>query len=178
MPDGPFALTGPKLAGRMDDWTDFMEQRQKYLEQAWNATRWATDSVDPRFTTINQVSSSYAPGDTTDGVDTRQDRPYDVLSGHGGYSDNGYGTMFPVRSAEAYHGYSWDKPHYYLPTWGAMGWAAGATASGCRGSRSWRESSTHQVPIIRWPGARAVMTAPIRSLKSPRSTAGWRWSAT
>ncbi len=124
LPEGPFALSGPKLAGRMDDWTDFMDQRLKYLEQSWNATRWATDSVDPRFTTINQVSSSYAPGDTTDGVDTRQDRPYDVLSGHGGYSDAGYGTMFPVRSAEAYHGYSWDKPHYYLPTWGTMNWAS------------------------------------------------------
>ena len=124
LPDGPFALTGPKLAGRMDDWTDFMEQRQKYLEQAWNATRWATDSVDPRFTTINQVSSSYAPGDTTDGVDTRQDRAYDVLSGHGGYSDAGYGTMFPVRSAEAYQGFSQGKPHYYLPTWGTMNWAS------------------------------------------------------
>jgi len=124
LPDGPFALSGPKLAGQMDDWTDFMDQRLKYLEQSWNATRWATDTVNPKFVTINQVSSSYAPGDTTDGVDTRQDRPYDVLSGHGGYSDAGYGTMFPVRSAEAYHGYSWDKPHYYLPTWGAMNWAS------------------------------------------------------
>ena len=124
LPDGPFTVSGPQLAGRMDDWTDFMDQRLQYLEQAWHATRWATDSVNPKFVTINQVSSSYAPGDTTDGVDVRQDRPYAVLSGHGGYSDNGYGTMFPVRSAEAYHGYSWDRPHFYLPTWGAMNWAA------------------------------------------------------
>ncbi len=107
----------------MDDWLDFMEQRQKYLEQSWNATRWATDSVDPKFITINQVSSSYAPGDTTDGVDTRQDRAYDVLSGHGGYSDAGYGTMFPVRSAEAFAGFGQGKPHFYLPTWGTMNWA-------------------------------------------------------
>ena len=75
LPEGPFALTGPKFAEHMDDWLDFMEQRQKYLEQSWNATRWATDSVDPKFVTINQVSSSYAPGDTTDGVDTRRTGP-------------------------------------------------------------------------------------------------------
>jgi hypothetical protein len=123
LPEGPFAFTGPKYAGQMDDWLGFMDLRMKYLEQAWYATRWATDSVDPRFVTINQVSSSYAPGDTTDGVDTRQDRPYDVLSGHGGYSDNGYGTLYPVRSAEAYDGYSWGKPHYYLPMWGTHTWA-------------------------------------------------------
>ena len=123
LPEGPFAVTGPKFAEHMDDWLDFMEQRQKYLEQSWNATRWATDSVNPKFVTINQVSSSYAPGDTTDGVDTRQDRPYDVLSGHGGYSDAGYGTMFPVRSAEAFAGFGQGKPHYYLPTWGTMTWA-------------------------------------------------------
>jgi hypothetical protein len=124
LPEGPFAFTGPQYAKHMDEWIDFIEQRQKYLEQAWNATRWATDSVNPKFVTINQVSSSYAPGDTTDGVDTRQDRAYDVLSGHGGYSDAGYGTMFPVRSAESFQGYSQGKPHYYLPTWGTHTWAS------------------------------------------------------
>ncbi|HVS39187.1 MAG TPA: hypothetical protein VMS17_26755, partial [Gemmataceae bacterium] len=123
LPVGPFAVTGPQYAKDMDGWLDFMEQRQKYLEQAWTATFWATESVEPRFITINQVSSSYAPGDTTDGVDTRQNRAYDVLSGHGGYSDAGYGTMFPVRSAEAFQGFSEGKPHFYLPTWGAMNWA-------------------------------------------------------
>ena len=119
LPEGPFALHRP--ASTPNTWTnglDFIEQRQKYLEQAWNATRWATDSVNPKFTTINQVSSSYAVGDTTDGVDTRQDRAYSVQSGHGGYSDAGYGTMFPVRSAEGFQGFSQGQPHYYLPTWG------------------------------------------------------------
>ncbi len=169
LPAGPFAVSGPQLAGRMDDWTDFMDQRLKYLEQAWNATRWATDSVDPRFVTINQVSSSYAPGDTTDGVDTRQDRPYAVESGHGGYSDAGYGTMFPVRSAEAYHGYSWDRPHYFLPTWGTMNWAAMRNGV-------WMSWITKLEGIEYPPGedyslagsATAAMTGRTQSLKSPK----------
>ncbi len=124
LPEGPFAFTGPQYAKQMDEWMDFIEQRQKYLEQSWNATRWATDSVNPKFVTINQVSSSYAVGDTTDGVDTGQDRAYSVQSGHGGYSDAGYGTMFPVRSAEGFQGYSQGQPHYYLPTWGTHTWAS------------------------------------------------------
>ncbi len=179
LPEGPFAFTGPQYAKHMDEWTDFIEQRQKYLEQAWNATRWATDSVNPKFATINQVSSSYAVGDTTDGVDTRQDRAYSVQSGHGGYSDAGYGTMFPVRSAEGFQGFSQGQPHYYLPTWGTMSWAAVcATASGCRGSPSWRASNILRARTTASPAATGAMTALTRSLKSPKSTAGSPWSAT
>ncbi len=123
LPHGKFADTAPQYAGRMDDWLDFMDMRMKYLEQAWNATVWATDQVEPRFATINQVSSSYAPGGTTDGVDSRQNRPYRIVSGHGGYSDLPFGTMQPVRSAEAYRGYVWDRPHYFLPMWYTHTWA-------------------------------------------------------
>lgn len=123
MPVGRFSETAPQYAGRMDDWLDFMDLRMKYLEQAWNATVWGTESVNPGLPTINQVSSSYAPGATTDGVDSRQNRPYKIVSGHGGYSDLPFGTMQPVRSAEAFRGFSWDRPHYFLPMWYTHTWA-------------------------------------------------------
>ena len=76
----------------------------------------------PSFETVNQVSVSYAPGDTTDGVDCRQSRPDSIVSGHGGYSDQAYGTMQPVRGLEAMRGFSWDRPHYYLPMWYSHNW--------------------------------------------------------
>jgi hypothetical protein len=123
MPEGPFSETGPKYAGMMDDWLDFMDLRMKYLEQAWHATVWGTESAAPWMATINQVSSSYAPGDTTDGVDSRQNRPYKIVSGHGGYSDLPFGTMQPVRSAEAFQGFTRDRPHYFLPMWYTHTWA-------------------------------------------------------
>ncbi len=122
MPEGPFSLTGPKYAGMMDDWLAFTDMRMKYLEQAWYATVWGTSSVAP-FQTINQVSSSYSPGNTTDGVDSRQARPYSIVSGHGGYSDLPFGTMQPVRSAEAYQGLTRGRPHYFLPMWYTHTWA-------------------------------------------------------
>jgi hypothetical protein len=124
MPEGRFADIAPKYAGMMDDWLDFMDLRMKYLEQAWYATRWGTDSVAPWLKTINQPSSSYAPADTTDGVDSRQNRPYAIVSGHGGYSDLPFGTMQPVRSAEAYQGFTRDRPHYFLPMWYTHTWAS------------------------------------------------------
>jgi len=123
MPAGTFAESGPKYAGMMDDWLDFMDLRMKYLEQAWYATRWGTESAAPGMATINQPSSSYAPGDTTDGVDSRQNRPYAIVSGHGGYSDLPFGTMQPVRSAEAYQGFTRNRPHYFLPMWYTHTWA-------------------------------------------------------
>jgi outer membrane protein assembly factor BamB len=124
MPVGKFADVGPKYAGRMDEWLAFMDLRMKYLEQAWHATRWGTESAAPGMATINQVSSSYAPGDTTDGVDSRQNRPYQIVSGHGGYSDLPFGTMQPVRSAEAFQGFTRDRPHYFLPMWYTHTWAS------------------------------------------------------
>ncbi|MGB2824281.1 MAG: hypothetical protein WBF17_25125, partial [Phycisphaerae bacterium] len=104
------------------DWIAFLDMRMKYLEQCWNATVWGTRAVAPSFETVNQVSVSYAPGDTTDGVDCRQSRAYSLISGHGGYSDQAYGTMQPVRGLEAMRGFSWDLPHYYLPMWYAHNW--------------------------------------------------------
>ena len=123
IPIGTFADVGQRFAPIMDDWLDFMAQRMRYLEQAWHASRYGVDSVHPRFTTLNQVSSSYAPGDTTDGVDSRQNRAYDVLSGHGGYPDQFNGTLQPVISAEAFQGFSRGKPHYFLPMWGMYRWS-------------------------------------------------------
>ena len=98
--------------------------RMKYLEQCWYGTVWGTKCVRPDFITINQVSSSYALSDTTDGVDSRQARPYDVVCGHGGYSDQPFGKFTPVRSCEAMWGWTWDKPHYYLPMWYTHDWAS------------------------------------------------------
>jgi hypothetical protein len=123
LPQGPFSFTGPQYAQHLDDWLDFMDLRMKYLEQAWHATVWGTQSVEPRLQTINQVSSSYAAGTATDGVDSRQARPYAIVSGHGGYSDLPFGTMQPVRSAEAFRGFSWERPHYFLPMWYTHTWA-------------------------------------------------------
>ena len=123
MPQGRFAEIAPQYAKRMDDWLAFADMRMKYLEQAWYATVWGTNSVEPKFATINQVSSSYAPGTTTDGVDSRQNRAYPIVSGHGGYSDLPFGTMQPVRSAEAFRGFGWDRPHYFLPMWYTHSWA-------------------------------------------------------
>jgi hypothetical protein len=123
MPVGKFADVGPKYAGMMDDWLAFSDLRMKYLEQAWYATVWGTDSVAPGMATINQVSSSYSPGNATDGVDSRQNRPYRIVSGHGGYSDLPFGPMQPVRSAEAFQGLSRDRPHYFLPMWYTHTWA-------------------------------------------------------
>ena len=108
---------------KLEGWLNFMSMRMKYLEQAWNANVWGTESVNPEFDTINQVSSSYAPADTTDGVDSRQNRPYKIISGHGGYSDLPFGTMQPVHSAETFRGYTWDRPHYFLPMWYVHNWA-------------------------------------------------------
>jgi hypothetical protein len=124
MPTGTFAEIGPKYAGRMDDWLRFSDMRMKYLEQAWYATVWGTQSAAPQFATINQVSSSYSPGNPTDGVDSRQNRPYQIVSGHGGYSDLPFGTMQPVRSAEAFQGLTRDRPHYFLPMWYTHTWAS------------------------------------------------------
>jgi hypothetical protein len=123
IPSGKTAEMLPKLAPIMDDWLAFADLRMKYLEQAWSATRWATDSVAPQFATVNQVSSSYAPHDTTDGVDTRQNRPYAIVSGHGQYSDMPFGTFQPLRGAEGFWGFGWDRPHYYLPMWYTHSWA-------------------------------------------------------
>ncbi|MBA3847875.1 MAG: hypothetical protein H0X45_14700, partial [Planctomycetes bacterium] len=123
IPVGTFADVGAKFAPMMDGWLDFMDQRMQYLEQAWHASRYGVDSIHPDFVTLNQVSSSYAPGDTTDGVDSRQNRAYDVLSGHGGYPDQFNGTLQPVMSAEAFQGFSRGKPHYFLPMWGMYRWS-------------------------------------------------------
>lgn len=124
MPEGTFDETLPKYAAMMPDWLAFMEMRMKYLEQCWYASAWGTKSVAPQFLTVNQVSSSYAPHDITDGVDSRQNRPYDVLSGHGQYSDLPFGTLQPLRAAESYQGFAWDKPHLYLPMWYTHTWAS------------------------------------------------------
>jgi hypothetical protein len=124
IPAGTFADVGPKYAGRMDDWLRFTGMRMKYLEQAWHATVWGTQSAAPGLATINQVSSSYSPGNPTDGVDSRQNRPYRIVSGHGGYSDLPFGTMQPVRSAEAFQGFTRDRPHYFLPMWYTHTWAS------------------------------------------------------
>jgi len=124
IPTGPFEDAAPKLTGMMDDWIAFLDMRMKYLEQCWYGTVWGTECVRPDFITINQVSSSYAPSDTTDGVDSRQARPYRVVCGHGGYSDQPFGKFTPVRSCEAYWGWTWDKPHYYLPMWYTHDWAS------------------------------------------------------
>jgi WD40 repeat protein len=122
LPFGPSPLTLPQYAKDPDSWLAFMEMRMKYLEQAWNASVWGTNSVYPPFNTINQVSSSYAMGDTTDGVDGRQSRPYSVISGHGGYSDLPFGTMQPIKSLEASWAFSREKPHIYTPAWYAHSW--------------------------------------------------------
>jgi hypothetical protein len=122
LPHGKFADTGPLYAKQMDDWLAFMDMRMKYLEQCWYATVWGTKSAAPWMVTINQPSSSYAPGDTTDGVDSRQARPYKVVCGHGGYSDLPFGPMQPVRSAKAYLGFTRDRPHYFLPMWYTHTW--------------------------------------------------------
>jgi hypothetical protein len=106
----------------LEDWTAFVDMRMKYLEQCWHGTVWGTRTVTPPFQTVNQVSSSYAPGDVTDGVDCRQNRAYTIVSGHGGYSDQTYGTMQPVRGLEAMRGFGWDSPHYYLPMWYPHNW--------------------------------------------------------
>ncbi|HUT59463.1 MAG TPA: hypothetical protein VNA25_16560, partial [Phycisphaerae bacterium] len=124
MPAGPGAEVLSQYAKMMDDWIAFLDMRMKYLEQCWYGTVWGTKCVRPDFITINQVSSSYAPSDTTDGVDSRQARPYDVVCGHGGYSDQPFGKFTPVRSCEAMWGWTWDKPHYYLPMWYTHDWAS------------------------------------------------------
>src|SRR5262249_16200190 len=51
MPEGPFSFTGPRYAGMMNDWLTFMDMRMKYLEQAWYATVWGTECVEPKFLT-------------------------------------------------------------------------------------------------------------------------------
>ena len=99
--------------------------RLKYLQQAWYGSVWGVDVVHAPFTTINQMASSYSPGNVTDGVDTRMELPYRVVSGHGGYSDWA-GSWGAVISAEADHGWTWDKPHYYLPMWGDLRLSANA----------------------------------------------------
>jgi len=116
MPYGAYEETMPMYKPRVNDFMDFVEMRLKYLQQAWYGSVWGVDVVNPNFTTINQMAASYSPGNVTDGVDTRMDAPYRVLSGHGGYSDWA-GSWGAVISAESNHGWSWDKPHYYLPMW-------------------------------------------------------------
>lgn len=122
MPYGTLAETLPQYKPMMDTWSDFFAMRLKYLEQAWWGSVFAVDAVHAPFTTINQLASSYAPGDLTDGVDNRMNRPYPVLSGHGGYSDWA-GSWGAVISGESYHGWTWDRPHLYLPMWGTWDYA-------------------------------------------------------
>ena len=122
LPAGSLAETVPRYAAMMDTWTDFIAMRMKYLEQAWWAAVTAVSQVHAPFTTINQLASSYAAGFVTDGADNRMNRPYRVLNGHGGYSDVA-GSWGPVISARAYDGWSWDRPHYFLPMWGSFHYA-------------------------------------------------------
>ena len=82
------------------------------------------NAVAPGMATINQPSSSYATGTVTDGVDSRQNRAYQIVSGHGGYSDLPFGTMQPVRSAEGFQGFTRNRPHYFLPMWYTHTWAS------------------------------------------------------
>lgn len=123
IPVGLLTETFPKYAPMMDDWLAFAELRMKYLEQAWWASVWGAKSVAPKFNVVNQVSSSYAPHDVTDGVDSRQNRPYEIISGHGQYSDMPFGTLQPLRAAESFWGFGWDRPHVYLPMWYTHSWA-------------------------------------------------------
>jgi hypothetical protein len=122
IPTGDAAEALPKLKPIMEDWLAFFDLRMKYLGQAWYASVWGTQSVHPQFQTVNQVSSSYAPHAATDGVDSRQNKPYTIVSGHGQYSDLPYGKFQPLRGAESMQGFSWDKPHIYLPMWYTHNW--------------------------------------------------------
>jgi hypothetical protein len=117
LPSGPIAETLPRYAGMVGPFIDFVAMRLKYLEQAWWAAVTAVSQVHAPFVTINQVACSYAPGWVRDGVDNRMNRPYRVISGHGGYSQD-VGCWGPVISARACDGWSWDRPHYFLPMWG------------------------------------------------------------
>ncbi|MFW6060607.1 MAG: WD40 repeat domain-containing protein [Phycisphaeraceae bacterium] len=117
MPDGTFQKTLPKYKDMMDDWLAFMDMRMKYLEQAWYASVWGTRSVHESFRALNQVSSSYAAGGVTDGVDSRQARPYELVGAHGGYADRPFGTFEPLLATEAARGFVRDRPQYYLPMW-------------------------------------------------------------
>ena len=122
IPKGPLAQTMPRYAGMMGTWIDFVSMRLKYLEQAWWASVSAVDQAHAPFLTINQLASSYSSGNVTDGVDSRMNRPYRVLSGHGGYSDWA-GSWGPIISARSYDGWAWDRPHYFLPMWGSWDYA-------------------------------------------------------
>ena len=122
MPTGPIADTITQYKGMISTFIDFLTLRLKYLEEAWWAAVSATDEVHPEFITINQLASSYARGLVTDGVDNRMNRPYRVLSGHGGYSDWA-GSWGPVVSARAFDGWAWDRPHYFVPSWGPWDYA-------------------------------------------------------
>ena len=117
MPSGGWDDSVTKYKDRIDDFMEFADMRLKYLQQAWYGSVWGVDVVHAPFTTINQMASSYSPGNVMDGVDTRMELPYRVVSGHGGYSD-WLGSWVPVISAVADHGWTWDKPHYFLPMWG------------------------------------------------------------
>ena len=110
LPTGTLADTMPRYEAILDTWIDFVAMRLGYLEQAWWAAVTAVEQVHAAFTTINQVASSYAAGVVTDGIDNRMNRPYQVVNGHGGYSE--MGSWAPVISARGYDGWSWDKPHY------------------------------------------------------------------
>ncbi|MFW6060742.1 MAG: PQQ-binding-like beta-propeller repeat protein, partial [Phycisphaeraceae bacterium] len=117
MPFGTFQETLPKYKPMMDDWIAFADMRMKYLEQAWYASVWGTRSVHDAFQALNQVSSSYAAGTVTDGVDSRQARPYEVVGTHGGYARRPFGTFEPLLATEAARGFVRDRPQYYLPMW-------------------------------------------------------------
>ncbi|MHB0934800.1 MAG: WD40 repeat domain-containing protein [Armatimonadota bacterium] len=123
MPAGPLKETITKYAPMMDNWLAFNDMRMKYLEQSGHAVVWGTDAVAPHFATINQTSNSYLPGFVTEGVDGRMNRPYHIISGHGGYSHSLPGTILPLRSAEGSRSCSWEKPLYYLPMWCTHTWA-------------------------------------------------------
>jgi len=123
IPSGKFLDVVPQLVNRLDDWGDFLDLRLKYLPQAWWASRWGTEAVHPAFATINQLSSSYSPANTTDGVDGRQSVPYEIVCGHGGYSDQPFGALTPVRSLESQRGCARDRRNYYLPVFYTHDWA-------------------------------------------------------
>ncbi len=122
MPTGPIDETVTRYFDMKEAWRAFVAMRLRYLEQAWWAVVAAVDQVHAPFLAINQLASSYAPGLVADGVDSRMNRPFRVLSGHGGYSDWA-GSWGAVLSARSFDGWAWDRPHYYVPSWGPWDYA-------------------------------------------------------
>ena len=118
MPANMFPAVATQYYPILESWLDFMAMRQQYMEQSWNAAAWGANSVHAAFATTNEQMSGTMPGHAQDGLDTRENRPFPIIMSHDWVRTETVSSFRTLLTAEAFRGFSWEKPHYLIPGWG------------------------------------------------------------